>query len=121
MSAHVTAVRFEGCRVREKPWSRTKAQGVAPKSTESIPSQPVESSTPRPASVSHLEASSAHEGDAYTAGALRTSALPAALPSFLEACADLVAQAVMRGNFDRARDLIEHAERASAATGGTAA
>jgi hypothetical protein len=71
--------------------------------------------------VSHGEASTAPDRKVWTAGELRTAALPPALPSYLEACAELVAQAVVRGEFDRARELIEQAERAAACAGGTAA
>jgi hypothetical protein len=38
-------------------------------------------------------------------------ALPSAVPSFLEACARLASEAAMRGDFIRARNLIERAAR----------
>jgi hypothetical protein len=98
-----------------------ESQGSAPGDADRTPLQVVDSSALCPGIISHGEASTAPERKAYTAGPLRTPALPPALPSYLEACADLVAQAVMRGEFDRARELIEQAERASACTGGTAA
>ena len=39
------------------------------------------------------------------------AALPSPVPSFLEACARLASDAAMRGDFVRARDLIEKAGR----------
>ena len=39
------------------------------------------------------------------------AALPSAVPSFLEACARLASEAAMRGDFVRARELIEKAAR----------
>jgi len=40
--------------------------------------------------------------------------LPSAVPSFLEACARLAGEAAARGDFDRARALIEKAARVAA-------
>ncbi len=40
--------------------------------------------------------------------------LPSAVPSFLEACAKLAGEAATRGDFDRARELIEKAARVAA-------
>ena len=39
------------------------------------------------------------------------AALPSPIPSFLEACARLAGEAAMRGDFVRARELIEKAAR----------
>jgi hypothetical protein len=43
-----------------------------------------------------------------------SSRLPSAVPSFLQACAQLAAEAASRGDFERARDLIEKAARVAA-------
>ena len=40
--------------------------------------------------------------------------LPSAVPSFLEACARLAGEAAARGDFDRARALIDKAARVAA-------
>jgi hypothetical protein len=106
---------------RRTTWSRTETGCVAPENTGRTPSQALEFSTPLPDSPSHLAARSVKERKAYTAGPLRTSALPSALPSFLEACAELVGQAILRDEFDRARHLIEQAEGAASTTSGGAA
>jgi hypothetical protein len=40
--------------------------------------------------------------------------LPSAVPSFLEACAKLAGEAAARGDFTRARELVEKAARVAA-------
>jgi hypothetical protein len=40
--------------------------------------------------------------------------LPSAVPSFLEACAKLAGEAAARGDFNRARELVEKAARVAA-------
>lgn len=42
------------------------------------------------------------------------ASLPSPVPSFLEACGRLAAEAAARGDFDRARELIEKAARVAA-------
>jgi hypothetical protein len=46
--------------------------------------------------------------------AAASSPLPSAVPSFLQACAQLASEAASRGDFQRARDLIEKAARVAA-------
>jgi len=46
--------------------------------------------------------------------------LPSAVPSFLEACAKLAGEAAARGDFVRARELIEKAARVAAVREATA-
>jgi len=64
----------------------------------------------RPDAVAHAASPSATErADASDRSYL--NALPSPVPSFLEAYAKLVSEAVMRGDLAQARELIEHADR----------
>jgi len=101
------------------PWSRTQARGIARDRTERTPSQPVESPTLGGATVSHPAAPDAPVREAYTAGSLRASTLPSALPSFLEACANLASEAARREDLGLVRELVDKAARAAALPGET--
>lgn len=54
------------------------------------------------------------EPGAGSRGSAATRDLPSAVPSFLEACANLASAAAARGDFARARELIEKAARVAA-------
>lgn len=63
----------------------------------------------------HAASGAAAPGDgAGSRGCAATCDLPSSVPSFLEACAKLAGEAAARGDFVRARELIEKAARVAA-------